>query len=175
MPKVLFHDEYISTQNIPTVLLADDITTEALRNFRSTYEWTNIDISNTPFNIDLDTTQDFLIDMLMSDFTLTSNIDTGSNSIHFITSNVTDIKKGDYILIKNDVYNEIFKITDINISQNTYSVSREYKKYEFLSSDDTIKAYWCKRIMFQPILLTFGEHLVNYPVLFNLHVKYLNI
>lgn len=106
---------------------------------------------------------------------MTQNINTGSNAIYGITSRITDVRKGDYILIKNDVYSEIFRVTSINIGNNSYSVDRPYTKYEFLSSDDSIKAYLNKPIFFQPIILNFGENSVNYPILFMFEIKYLNI
>lgn len=175
MTKIMFHDEYINLSMIPVVDMSSDIADLTNRNFRTEYEWANLDISNLPFELNIDSSLDLSIEMIISDFTLTANIDTGDNAIYGITSKVTDIKRGDYILIKNDVYSEIFKITSVNISGNSYSVTRPFQHYEFLASDDSIKAYWCKRIFFQPILLNYGEHLINYPVLFNLAVKYLNI
>jgi hypothetical protein len=38
MPKILFHDDFISLQDIPQVLSTSDITDESLRTFRTTYE-----------------------------------------------------------------------------------------------------------------------------------------
>lgn len=135
----------------------------------------NIDISNLPFQVNIDATTDLSTEMILSDFTLTHSISTGDNIIYGITGSITDIKHGDYILIKNAVYSEIFKVTGVNVSENSFIVSRPYTKYEFLTADDTVKVFWNKRIFFQPIMLNFGENLVNYPVLFNLEVKYLNI
>ena len=175
MPKVMFHDQYISLGTIPVVDISTDITNPDLRTFRTIYEWANIDISNDPFRIDIDATWDLTQQMYVSDFTMTHNLNTSDNVLFGVTSKVTDIKKGDWLLIKNAVYSEIVQVLDINVAQNSYSISRPFKKYEFLMSDDTIKLYWNKRVYLQPILLNFGQNRVNYPVLFNLEVKYLNI
>lgn len=132
-------------------------------------------MSNYPFQINLDSTLDLTNLMIMDDFTLTHSINTGDTVIYGITSHNTDIKKGDYILIKNDVWSEIFQITAINLSTDSYTVSRPFTHYEFLESDSSVKVYWNRRVFFQPILLNNGQNLVNYPILFNVEVKYLNI
>lgn len=175
MTKVLFHDDMISLAMIPSVDMSSDITDTTERNFRTTYEWANIDMSNYPFQIELDSTLDLTNLMMISDFTLTHSIDTGDNVIYGETSINTDIKKGDFLLIKNDVWSEIFQITDMNLGVGSQNVSRPFRKYEFLSSDPSIKVYLNRKILFQPILLNSGDNLVNYPMLFNMEVKYLNI
>lgn len=175
MPKIMFHDQYVTLGMIPAVYISSDITQEELRSFRTVYEWANIDISNYPFKLDIDSTFDLTQQMYVSDFTLTYNLNSSDTVLWGVTSKVTDIKKGDWMLLKNDVWSEIFQVLDVNVSQNSYSISRPFKHYEFLSSDDSVKLYWNKRIFMQPILLNFGENLINYPVLFNLEVKYLNI
>lgn len=175
MPKILFHDERISLAMIPAVDMYSDITDTVLRNFRSTYEWASVDMSNYPFQINLDSTLDLTNLMVVGDFTMTASLDTGDGVLYANTVRSTDIKKGDYILLKNDVWSEIMMVTDINLSAGSYTVSRPFKKYEFLSSDQSVKAYINRKILFQPILLNVGDNLVNYPVLFNVEVKYLNI
>jgi len=141
MVKTLFHDEYITLALIPSVDISSDVEDLTVRNFRTTYEWINLDISNLPFELDIDSTLDLAGDMLISDFTLTQNVNTGSSVIYALTSLVTDIKNGDYMLLKNDVYSEIFKVVGVNISQNSYTVERPYQKKEFLVADSSIQAY----------------------------------
>ena len=65
--KVLFHDENIALNLIPDVDQSSDITVAENRNFRTLYEWANLDISNLPFLIDIDSTLDLTGEMLLSD------------------------------------------------------------------------------------------------------------
>lgn len=141
MVKTMFHDDLISLALIPSVDISSDIEDLTVRNFRNTYNWVDLDISNLPFVIDIDSTIDLTGTMYVNDFTLSQNINTGDSVIYGYTSMITDIKVGDYILIKNDVYYEIFKILGVNISENSYSVERPYQKKEFLTSDDSVKLY----------------------------------
>jgi hypothetical protein len=141
MVKTLFHDQYISLASIPAVDLSSDIEDLTVRNFRNTYNWFDLDISNLPFTMEIDTTIDLTGKMYVDDFTLTQNINTGDSVIYGYTSMVTDIVSGDYLLIKNDVYYEIVKVVTVNIAQNSYTVERPYQKREFLTSDDSVKLY----------------------------------
>jgi hypothetical protein len=112
--------------------------------------------------------------MLISDFTLTQNINIGDSVIYGLSTKLVNIQKGDYILFLNSVWSEIMQVTSINLSSNSLMVNRPFQQYAFLISDPTVTMFWNDPVYFQPILLNFGENIVNYPVLFQIAVKYLN-
>lgn len=101
----------------------------------------DLDISNMSFQLNIDSTLDLTMEMILNDFTLITNFNSGDNALWGKTSKVTDIKPGDYLLIKNAVYSEVIQITNVNLSQNSYGVNRPFTHYDFLQSDSTIQVY----------------------------------
>lgn len=175
MVKVLFHDEDISLDQIPNVDFSSDVTDLDDRNFRTLYEWFNLDISSSPFYINIDSTVDLSTVMLIGDFALTNNINTGDSVIYFTTAQFNDIKKGDQIMVKNNVYSEMMRVSSTNPTNHSVAVSRPFTKYEFLSSDSDVKCYFSRILHFQPIVLNDGEHSINYPIQFTMEINYLNL
>jgi len=160
--KVFFHDQFATSFVPPDP--ADDVTDQTIRKHTNEGVW--MDVDTAPIWFELSPIDDLTNWALISDATLTQNVEYSSTVLYLDTTRFVDFRRGDWIVLRNSVWNEAMRIETINSNNHTLTVYRPFTHQNFLSSDNSVKVFLNMPVYFQSFIFTDGNNSggVNAPV-----------